>query len=508
MTSAANAQSTQAHCAAHPQVAARPLGSTGLMVSQAGFGCYRADPRVVEHRLALKQALSSGINLIDTSSNYADGGSEALVGMVLQELFKEGALERGQVVVVTKAGYLQGSNYVESQERKNQGRPWSDLVEYAPNLEHCIHPEFLAEQLTASLDRLNLKAVDVYLLHNPEYYLGWAARREMPLDQAREEYYRRIEAAFRHLEGEVKDGRISYYGVSSNTFPAPADYEEFTRLDELWRIAKGISPDHHFRVIELPLNLLETGAVTEPNQPDGKSVLAHAHERGLGVLVNRPLNALGARGLFRLAVSGVTDAPPAPDRIVEFINELLKSEDTIKLNLLPNLRLNPEESHQLSEYLGVAGTLLRSWQELSGLEHWRQMEQYLTARLNSAFAFLARRLAESPEGLAALDAHLGRAKNALEAVLLHYQILSDREAKALYQKVLDLDPDWRDASSLSRLAVRAARSSVGVGCVLVGMRRREYVSDVLAELAAPAEAKPRLEAWNSLAALAADAREA
>jgi aryl-alcohol dehydrogenase-like predicted oxidoreductase len=507
MTSAADAQATQAHCAAHPQAAARPLGSTGLTVSQAGFGCYRIDPRVEEHRLALKQALTSGINLIDTSSNYNDGGSETLVGMVLAEMFREGALERGQVVVVTKAGYLQGSNYVESQERKNQGRPWPELVEYAPNLEHCIHPEFLAEQLTASLDRMGLDAVDVYLLHNPEYYLGWAARRETPLRQARKEYHRRMEAAFRHLEGEVKDGRVSYYGVSSNTFPAPADYEEFTSLDELWRIAQDISPDHHFRVIELPLNLLETGAVTEPNQPEGKSVLAHAHEHGLGVLVNRPLNALGARGLFRLAISGVTETPPAPDRIVEFINELLKSEDTLKLNLLPNLRLTPEESHQLGEYLGVAGALLRSWQGLSGLEHWRQMEQYLTARLNSAFAFLARRLAESPEGLAALDAHLGRAKNALEAVLLHYQVLSDQEAKALFQKVSGLDPDWQDAPSLSRLAVRAARSSLGVSCVLVGMRRQEYVGEVLAELAVPAQAKPRLAAWNSLAALAADVRE-
>jgi aryl-alcohol dehydrogenase-like predicted oxidoreductase len=508
MTNYASAQATLDFCQSHPQVAARQLGSTGLTVSQAGFGCYRIDPRVSGHHLALRQALSSGVNLIDTSSNYADGGSEALVGMVLEELFSEGALKRDQLVVVTKAGYLQGSNHVESQERKNQGRPWPELVEYAPNLEHCIHPEFLAEQLTASLDRLNLEAADVYLLHNPEYYLGWAARQGLALDQARQEYYRRIEAAFRHLEGEVRDGRISFYGVSSNTFPAPADYEEFTSLDALWQLAEGILPEHHFRVIELPMNLLEPGAAIEPNQPGAESVLAYAQEHGLAVLINRPLNALGSKGLFRLAMTGVADAPPSRQHILDSLNELLKSEDVIKLNLLPNLRLNPDESHQVSEYLGAATPLLRSWQDLSGLEHWRQMEQYLTSRLNSAFAFLARRLAESPEGLAALDTHLGRAKNALEAVLLHYQVQADREAGVLYQAARELDPDWADAASLSRLAVRALRSTHGVSCVLVGMRREEYVSDVLAELAVQTDGKPRLQAWNALAAMAAQGQEA
>jgi aryl-alcohol dehydrogenase-like predicted oxidoreductase len=498
MSNLANPEATARRLAAFPSVAARALGSTGLTVSQAGFGCYRIDPRVNEHRLALKQALMSGINLIDTSSNYADGGSETLVGLVLDELIQDDALTRDEVVVVTKAGYVQGANYVESQERKNQDQPWPDLVEYAPNLEYCIHPEFLAAQLGASLERLNLKAVDVYLLHNPEYYLGWAAQKGLAINEAREEYHRRLEAAFRHLEEEVQAGRIAFYGVSSNTFPAPMDYEEFTSLAALWHIAEHISKEHHFRVIQLPLNLLETGAVTLPNQPEAKGVLAFAHERGLGVLTNRPLNALGPKGLFRLALSGTRGAPPNEAEIIEAIRELLKSEDQLKLSLLPNLRLTPEEHHQISDYLGVAGVLARSWQDLSGLEHWRQMEQYLTSRLNAAFAFLARRLAESPEGLSALDAHLKKAKTALEGVLMHYLVRAERQARALMESVLQLDPDWRDAASLSRLAVRAVRSTQGVSSVLIGMRQRAYVEDVLAELAAPLEAKPRLKSWSAL----------
>lgn len=499
MPKKATAQATRDHLAAHASLSPNLLGSTGLSVSQAGFGCYRIEPQMPEHGQALRQALLNGVNLIDTSSNYGDGGSETLVGRVLAQLMQEDALSREQVVVVTKAGYLQGSNYVESQERKQQGKPWPELVDYAPNLEHCIHPEFLADQLAASLERLGLDAVDVYLLHNPEYYLGWAAKQGMALEQAREEYYRRIEAAFRHLEGEAQAGRIAFYGVSSNTFPAPDNYEEFTSLDKLWQIAQRISTEHHFRVIELPFNLLEPGAASEPNQPGDISVLAYARERGIGVLINRPLNAIGPHGLFRLAMSGAGEQAPDPERIIELLNELLKSEDALKLNLLPNLQLTPDEQHQLSEYLSVAGGLLRSWQDLSGLEHWRQMEQYLTARLNAAFAYLARRLADSPEGLSALDAHLDKAKSALEAVLNFYAVEADQFASKLYEMVRRLDPAWRDAASLSRLAVRALRSTEGVSCVLVGMRRREYVADVLAELAVEVSIEPREETWLSWA---------
>ena len=35
---------------------------------------------------------------------------------------------------------------------------------------HCLHPEFLQDQLTRSLDRLQLETLDVCLLHNPEYF--------------------------------------------------------------------------------------------------------------------------------------------------------------------------------------------------------------------------------------------------------------------------------------------------------------------------------------------------
>ena len=296
----ATAAGTAEYAAKHSQFPFRHSGATGLMFSGAGFGCYRVDIGISEHRAALTQALRSGINVIDTSANYADGGSEKLVGYVMGQLAADGKVRRDEVIVVSKAGYLQGSNYQISQNRKEQGTSFPELVEYDEGLEHCIHPEFLRHQITASLERLGMERIDCFLLHNPEYFLKWAEREGFDQEEARQEYLRRIDAAFRCLEDEVKQGRISWYGISSNTFPARRDDFDSTPLDQIWDLAQSISQDHHFRLIELPLNLMEPEAMTRINQQGGKTVIELAREKGLAVLVNRPLNGIKNGRLVRL----------------------------------------------------------------------------------------------------------------------------------------------------------------------------------------------------------------
>lgn len=133
-----------------------PFSDTGLLVSQVGFGSYRVGLAHDAHRQALRYALMQGINLIDTSANYGDGDAEILIGECLAELIHEGRLAREQVVIVSKAGYVQGKNYDIAQQRKQEGRPFPNLVKYKDGLDHCIHPEFLDDQLSRSLARLQV----------------------------------------------------------------------------------------------------------------------------------------------------------------------------------------------------------------------------------------------------------------------------------------------------------------------------------------------------------------
>jgi aryl-alcohol dehydrogenase-like predicted oxidoreductase len=61
-------------------------------------------------------------------------------------------------------------------------------------------------------------------------------------------------------------------------------------------------PAHHFHVLQLPFNLFESGAlVTRNNGPDNRqTVLEAASAAGIGVLVNRPLNAIVGNRVIRL----------------------------------------------------------------------------------------------------------------------------------------------------------------------------------------------------------------
>jgi aryl-alcohol dehydrogenase-like predicted oxidoreductase len=242
----------------------RRLGTTQLTVSLVGFGGYRVDDETPEHREALTRALLSGVNLIDTSANYTDGASERLVGSVVKKLVAEQKLERDEVVIVSKIGYVQGINYRLAREREARGTPFPQMVKMHEGLWHSIHPAFIDDQLQRCLDRLELEALDACLLHNPEYFLIDAAKQGMALPDAQAEFYARLESAFRFLEEQVQKGRLGCYGVSSNTVVSSALEPAATSLPRILEAAQravGEGAEHHFRVVQFPLNLFEAGAL-------------------------------------------------------------------------------------------------------------------------------------------------------------------------------------------------------------------------------------------------------
>lgn len=58
---------------------------------------------------------------------------------------------------------------------------------------------------------------------------------------------------------------------------------EFTSLETIWKMVRRLSATPHFRMIQMPLNLLEKGAVLEKNQSREASVLAFARDNNLAV---------------------------------------------------------------------------------------------------------------------------------------------------------------------------------------------------------------------------------
>lgn len=474
------------------------LGSTGCIISEVGFGSYRLELGNGTHEQALRFAMQMGINLIDTSSNYTDGGSERLIGRVLTELIDSGQLQREEVVIISKAGYLQGSNYALAVQRKKEGRPFPNLVKYDEGLDHCIHPDFLEDQLTRSLERLNLETLDGFLLHNPEYYLMWAKKAHTVREDARVEYYRRIRQAFQHLEQEVADGRLQWYGISSNTFPEAAEYYSHTSLAKVWEIAAAIRSDHHFRLVQAPMNLLEPGAAIIQNQPGQQTFLQYAAEKNLAVLINRPLNAFTHNVLTRLAQVDMPNYLAPPEDVSTAVDTLLSLEEAFEQTILPPMALSEEQQTFLREALALGKMLDGRWGGFSTYQNWRDLQlKFLLPRAQNAANFLSNRENLPAEASFWLDEYVDATNIMFAAVSAYYQEQAARQTSQMMETVSKTNPAWT-AQTLSQTAVRALRSSNGVSCVLVGMRHQEYVQDMLRGISQPVDREETNASWLAL----------
>jgi aryl-alcohol dehydrogenase-like predicted oxidoreductase len=463
------------------------LGNTELLTNKAGFGGYRIHISVEEHRAALEHALCNGINLIDTSSNYADGGSEELIGAVVKNLVKEKKIEREEVIIVSKAGYLQAQNYQLSQELKQQGKPFPELVEYANGLEHCIHPDFIADQLTRSLNRLQLKTIDFYLLHNPEYYLLWAHKQGMDLTRAQDEYYRRIEQAFMHLEIEAQNGRIKYYGISSNAFPIFSKRYDFTSVERVWEIAERISPKHKFRMVQMPMNLLENGAATEKNLSGDISSLEYARSKDLAVLVNRPLNAFVNNKMKRL-VSLVIKDKFIPGILHQKFMRIKELETEFTAKVLPALKTEAETQKNLSGYFSSGHYIEENIKKLGPYWQWIENQaRSFTEQISYAVQLVNEIPGKNRETIDWLNRYVAHFNELLGYLTLYFGQESANEGKNILQKIRGDLPLAQNFESLQDAALGSLFNTPGISSTLIGMRAVEYVNNVLCILASQAD---------------------
>ncbi len=147
---------------------------------------------------------------------------------------------------------------------------------------HCMTPGYLRHELEASLSNLGVDTVDIYYVHNPETQLQ---------EVSREVFIERLTAAFAELEGAVAEGKIMVYGTATWAgYRADPGEREYLSLDEVLGAARAAGgEEHHFRVVQLPLNLGMPEAFTKPNQEclgEMVSFLAAAAQHGITVMAS------------------------------------------------------------------------------------------------------------------------------------------------------------------------------------------------------------------------------
>jgi aryl-alcohol dehydrogenase-like predicted oxidoreductase len=297
--------------------------SKDLWISSIGLGTYLGDPTEdVDDRYAETAMLAarSGVNFFDTAVNYRHMRSERTIGRAIAELVSSGAIQRDEILLATKGGFLSYDGKAPDdppayfQEKLVQ----TGLVQPEEIVAGChtLSPRYLENQIDVSRGNLGAATIDIYYLHNPETQL-----REVSHD----EFLRRLRQAIGVLEQAVADGKIRMYGAATwNGFRVQAGSEEAISLEEFLRVAREVgSGRHHFAAVQLPFNIAMPEALAANTQTmNGHPVpLLHvARENGLMVFSSASLLqshlAKGLPGGFQQWIPGLaTDA----QRAIQFV---------------------------------------------------------------------------------------------------------------------------------------------------------------------------------------------
>jgi aryl-alcohol dehydrogenase-like predicted oxidoreductase/catechol 2,3-dioxygenase-like lactoylglutathione lyase family enzyme len=265
----------------------------GLAISSIGLGTYLGesdDATDAAYEDAIRTALGSGINLLDTAVNYRFQRSERAIGRVIAEMVGAGKIRREEIVIATKGGYITFDREMPANPQR-----WFEETYVKPGIvtaddlvegSHCMAPRWLEAMIDMSCANLGLEKLDIYYLHNPESQLAAVSR---------EEFNARLRAAFELLERKVGERRIRCYGVATwSGFRVAPNDRSYLSLAEMVKIAgEAGGKDHHFRLIQLPYNLGMPEAFTAKNQrlPDGTagSTLAAAEATGVAVCASASL---------------------------------------------------------------------------------------------------------------------------------------------------------------------------------------------------------------------------
>ena len=273
----------------------RPLGDA-LVASSIGIGTYLGecdDADDAAYAGAIRAALERGVNIIDSSVNYRCQRAERTVGLVLRDAINDGIIKRDEVIVCTKGGYIPLDSSAPASREEYLAylqRTFVDTgIVSADDVVgggHALSPSFLAHQIQLSQNNLGVRTLDVYYLHNPE----------QQLDSVQPARFRTIlRRAFALLEERVASGDIGCYGCATwNGLRTPPDARGHLDLSELVSLAQDVGgDDHHFRVVQLPVNLAMSEAVRAPTQRLGSRrvvpALQAATELGVSVVASATL---------------------------------------------------------------------------------------------------------------------------------------------------------------------------------------------------------------------------
>lgn len=205
----------------------RPLGRTGIKVSELCLGCMMFGGKTTPGDSAniIDRALDAGLNFLDTANVYSLGRSEEATGDALKRNGK-----RNSVILATKV----------------HGKMGEGANDLGNSRRHII------EQCEASLRRLGTDWIDLYQIHRPQP--------DIPIDET-----------LRALDDLIRAGKVRYIGTST--------YGAWQLVESLW-VSKELGLNR-FVCEQPPYNLLDRRIERE--------LIPMAQTYGIGIIPWSPL---------------------------------------------------------------------------------------------------------------------------------------------------------------------------------------------------------------------------
>lgn len=315
----------------------------GIQLSTLGMGTYLGgidndtDEQVTR---AVRDSITSGsVNVIDTAINYRNQKAERSVGRGLDHLFSENIVERDEIFVSTKNGYLSPDADVDLDPQtyiyEKLIKPGIIDPDQVVDSSHCMSRTFLKDQLDRSLSNLGLKKVDLIYLHN-------SAESQLPV-VGRENFLSRLRIVFQLYEEERSRGRITYYGLATwSCFRVEPSSPEYLNLEDIVKLAKEVGgPENGFKFVQLPYNLAMVEALELQNQKvqeEKLTFLQAAIKLKMGIFTSVPLlqgrllnDPMDIQGLKSRSLACLQFVRSSPGVIAPMVGQ--KSPEHVKENL-------------------------------------------------------------------------------------------------------------------------------------------------------------------------------
>ena len=263
-----------------------------LWLSSIGIGTYLGEANVPTDKSyteAITSAVELGCNVIDTAANYRFQRSERAIGKALQNLNKK-KYGRDEIVVCTKGGYLpfEGEPPTNVRQYFIENFVETGIADFEDIVggSHCMTPSYLQSQINQSLKNMEIEAIDVYYIHNPESQFA---------EVESVEFEERLTSAFELLEENRVGGKINFYGVATwNGFRVSPNQKSYHSLEKMANIARKVGGENHgFRFIQVPFNLTMPEALVLKNQSlnsEAQSTVAVAHALDITVIASASIS--------------------------------------------------------------------------------------------------------------------------------------------------------------------------------------------------------------------------